>query len=252
MTTDNKTSRLAIVTDFDGTLMEQDVGDELMEALGIFGLPAVRAASARSRRGEIGSYDWIQAAYGQFGGRQQQVDATLDLMHPRLGAAELFAYCREQAMPITILSDGMEYYIRKLTARFGLEPERIVVNPIRYEADGSYTLGLQNDNPACRWCGCCKAQVVRELKREGWFVVYIGDGSSDVYGSSYADWTFARGYLAAHLRESNEPYFAFETFHDVLQQLRMHQAAYEAGTMAGRRAGGHSFCRFAQRNDLMG
>jgi 2,3-diketo-5-methylthio-1-phosphopentane phosphatase len=245
MTIQNMASRLAIVTDFDGTLMEQDVGDEIMEALGIFAHPAVREASARSRRGEIGSYEWIQAAYGPFGGRQHQVDAVIDRMHPRPGAAELFAYCRERAIPITILSDGMEYYIRNLTIRFGLEPERIVVNPIRYEADGAYTLGLQNDNPACRWCGCCKAQSVRELKQAGRLVVYIGDGSSDVYGSSYADWTFARGYLAAHLRESNEPYFAFETFHDVLQQLKTHHVEFEAGAMTGRRAGEHSFCRFA-------
>ncbi|MFC0215278.1 hypothetical protein ACFFK0_23065 [Paenibacillus chartarius] len=52
--------RLAIVTDFDGTLMEQDVGDELMEALKVSEHPAVRAVSARFARREIGYYDWIE------------------------------------------------------------------------------------------------------------------------------------------------------------------------------------------------
>ncbi|KIL42557.1 hypothetical protein SD70_01110 [Gordoniibacillus kamchatkensis] len=236
---------LALVTDFDGTLMEQDVGDELMEALGVRSHPAVLAASARGRRGEIGSYDWIPVSYGQLAGRQRDVDAVIERVHPRAGAAELFAFCRELGIPITILSDGMEYYIRKLTTKFGLEPDNIIVNPIRYEADGSYRLGLQNDNEACRWCGCCKAKVVRELKREGRRVIYIGDGTSDVYGSSFADWTFARGYLADHLRSAGAPAFPFETFHDVLDVLQPHIAAFADGTMHGRRAAaGDPFCKF--------
>jgi 2-hydroxy-3-keto-5-methylthiopentenyl-1-phosphate phosphatase len=238
-------TRLALVTDFDGTLMEQDVGDELMEALGVFAHPAVREASARLSRREAGSYDWIQAGYGQLAGRQRDVDAVIERMHPRAGAAELFAFCRERGIPVTILSDGMEYYIRKLTAKFGLEPDFLIVNPIRYEADGSYRLGLQNDNEACRWCGCCKAGAVRRLKAEGRKVIYIGDGTSDVYGASFADWTFARGYLARYLRRSGIPAFPFETFHDVLQVLKLRIAAFEDGTMAGRHlGGGHPFCRF--------
>lgn len=235
---------LALVTDFDGTLMHQDVGDELMEALGIIGHPSMREAVRRMNLGEVGSTAWIRAGYGQMEGRQAEVDAVIGRMQPRKGAAELFAFCREQRIPITILSDGMEYYIRKLTAKFGLMPDRIIANPIRYEADGSYRLGFQNDNEACRWCGCCKAGYVRGLKEQGWRVVYIGDGSSDVYGSAFADWTFARASLARHLRSCGEPFFPFETMHDVLELLESDTAAFRDGTRPGRRSGGHAFCKF--------
>jgi 2,3-diketo-5-methylthio-1-phosphopentane phosphatase len=237
-------SGLALVTDFDGTLMNQDVGDELMEALGVLGHPSLREAVRRMNRGEAGSTAWIQAGYGLLADRQAEVDAVIDRMRPRAGASELFAFCREQGIPVTILSDGMEYYIRKLTAKFGLEPDRIVVNPISYEADGGYRLGFQNDNEACRWCGCCKAGYVRGLKEQGRRVVYIGDGSSDVYGSAFADWTFARSSLARHLQSGGEPYFPFETMHDVLNLLQTETAAFRDGTMPGRRSGGHQFCKF--------
>ncbi|MFC0215279.1 hypothetical protein ACFFK0_23070 [Paenibacillus chartarius] len=82
------------------------------------------------------------------------------------------------------------------------------------------------------------------MKEAGWQVIYIGDGSSDVYGSAFADWTFARAYLARQLQQSGEPAFAFETFHDVLEVLRPNIESFRMGTMPGRSRGDHPFCSF--------
>jgi 2-hydroxy-3-keto-5-methylthiopentenyl-1-phosphate phosphatase len=237
-------NQLAVVTDFDGTLMHQDVGDEIMHALGVFREPAAIEASGRVARREIGSMEWIKVAYSFLAGRKEEVDRVIANVHPRRGALDFLRFCREHGIPVTILSDGMEYYITEIVRKFGIRAERIIANPIRYREDGTYELGLQNPNEACRWCGCCKAAVVRQLKAEGYRIVYIGDGTSDYYGSSFADWVFARGSLERYLRQEGTPHFRFETFDDVLAELQPNLDAFRQGTMPRRLRGANAFCRF--------
>ncbi|WP_167859392.1 MtnX-like HAD-IB family phosphatase [Paenibacillus cymbidii] len=236
---------LYVVTDFDGTLMHEDVGDELMEALGVVRDPALQEAVRKLRTKEGGSREWIMAAYPHLAGRKDEVDAVIGRVRLRDGAKRFLRYCEEQDVPVTVLSDGMAYYIETILAREGVQPAQTIANPIRYLPDGGYELKLQNDNAACSWCGCCKADVVRELKRDGSFVVYIGDGTSDYYGSAFADWVFARGTLAQYLTREGEAFFPFESFDDVLAVLQPQLASFRAGTAAGRRGRTNDFCRFA-------
>ncbi|KRF42730.1 MtnX-like HAD-IB family phosphatase [Paenibacillus sp. Soil787] len=212
--------KIAVVTDFDGTLMEQDVGDVIMEGLGVINEPQVTLASRLFREKKVGSLAWIEAAYPMLAGRQEQVDKLIEDVYLRDGAREFIDFCEQKDVPITVLSDGMLYYIEQILGREQVEVDRIIGNPITYLADGEFQFGLQNTNPACKWCGCCKASVVKQLKKEGWLVIYIGDGSSDYYGSGFADWIFARARLARYLKEEGTAYYPFETFHDILNIIR--------------------------------
>lgn len=211
---------LHIVTDFDGTLMHQDVGDEIMHTLGVVERPETREVSRLFMEKKIGTAKWIQTAFAFLENRQQEVDAVLERMRPRDGAERFLHYCREREYPVTVLSDGMRYYIDRLLERHQLEVDEIVANPIGYSASGQFLLGVQNDNPACDWCGCCKAGKVRSIKQAGEKVIYLGDGVSDFYGSRFADWIFARGSLARYLDKLGETYFPFETFHDVIAVMK--------------------------------
>lgn len=55
--------KIAVVTDFDGTLMGQDVGDVLMEGLDVLNEPKAIEASRHFREKKVGSLAWIEAAY---------------------------------------------------------------------------------------------------------------------------------------------------------------------------------------------
>jgi 2,3-diketo-5-methylthio-1-phosphopentane phosphatase len=240
-------SELVVVTDFDGTLMEQDVGDSIMDTLGINDTQEMQEVTRRFWGKEVGSKHWVLTGYGKVRERQQELDDVLHTIRPREGASAFLAYCRGHGVPVTVLSDGMEYYIRWLMERHGLAADEIIANPIRFEADGTYSLGLQNRNPACDWCGCCKADVVRSIKASGARVVYIGDGISDTYGSVFADIVFARASLARYLEEQGKPFYRFETFHDVLQIIQplVEQTADAKAQSDHATVPGHPFCRFA-------
>lgn len=236
---------LHIVTDFDGTLMHQDVGDTLMKELGVKHQEDAWKAERLVKEKKTGSRDCIPITYSYLEGKKAQVDEVIDRMHPRDGALSFLDFCRENGFPVTILSDGARYYIDKLTSKFDIRVHKIISNPITYRENGEYRVEMQNDNPACLWCGCCKAGEVRRLKQEGHYVVYIGDGSSDLYGSGFADWIFARSSLAAHLERTGEAYFPFESFHDVLRVLASQADAFRNGDAGGKRKNDNTFCKFA-------
>ena len=236
--------QLVVVTDFDGTLMEQDVGATLMKELGVEDRPDVRGKLERFLNKEIGSREWIHTSYGLLGDRQKEVDAIADRMNLRDGAEEFLAYCKNKSIPVTILSDGMKYYIDRIMAANHVTVDSVISNPIQYGEDGAYTLETQNTNPACSWCGCCKSGVVRKLKEEGNRVIYIGDGSSDIYGSSYADWIFARSSLARYLTREEISFYPFATFHDILKVVREREEHFLTGSPERREPAGHSFCKF--------
>ncbi|MVP01801.1 MtnX-like HAD-IB family phosphatase [Paenibacillus lutrae] len=242
---DKKQGQLVVVTDFDGTLMHEDVGAMLMQELGVEEKPETKEMLAKFLNKEIGSREWIHESYGQLGGRQEEVNAIADRVSLREGAEKFLDFCKSGGIPVTILSDGMEYYIHRILKRFGVEVDRIIANPIQYDKQGNYMLQVQNKNGACSWCGCCKAGVVRSLKAQGYRVIYIGDGSSDIYGSGFADWVFARSSLARYLEQEQIPFYPFATFHDVMDVLEPQLEQFHNG-QAGRRSEiPHAFCKFA-------
>ncbi|MGN7382355.1 MtnX-like HAD-IB family phosphatase [Paenibacillus sp. SAFN-117] len=239
-------SKLAVVTDFDGTLMQQDVGDLLMKKAGVEKEPAVVEAYRQFDAGQVGSMEVARTSYSFLADRKSLVDDVIRQINPREGAADFLDFCRKHGIPVTILSDGMEYYIREIIRKFDYQVEQIISNPIYYTEDGGYRLDFQNENEACKWCGCCKADVVRKLKQEGYHVLYIGDGTSDYYGSGFADWIFARARLAGYLEEAGEAYFPFETFHDVLKVIEPDLDKFLSGEASGKRMVPNTFCLFEE------
>lgn len=238
---------LHVVTDFDGTLMHHDVGNEIMQALGLVDHEEIKEITRRFLDKQIGTGEWIKRAFALVENRQADIDRVIERMLPRQGAFDFLAYCREQSIPITILSDGMKYYIDRLLAIYNIEVSEVIANPIGYEATGEFYLTLQNDNAACSWCGCCKAGKVRSLQQAGHQVIYLGDGVSDFYGSRFADWIFARGSLAKFLDKQGETYFPFESFHDVLDVLQSRLSEFRSGTIdyGNMRRKEADFCKFA-------
>ncbi|UJF32400.1 MtnX-like HAD-IB family phosphatase [Paenibacillus hexagrammi] len=223
-------NKIAVVTDFDGTLMEQDVGSTIMKQLGVEQESQLIEVLARFKRKEIGSYTWIEASTPLLEGKREQVDRLIEDKELRDGALDFLSFCKGEQVPVTILSDGLIYYIERILDRLQVEAEQVISNPITYSDNGELRYGLQNDNAACKWCGCCKASVVRKLKQDGWSIIYIGDGGSDYYGSAFADWIFARSSLVRYLTEEGTEFYPFQTFWDVLEVVQRNWNDFLAGT----------------------
>lgn len=226
---------LVVLTDFDFTISQVDVGDLICETLA----PYPPGPLARYVRGEIGSRLLWMESFAKV--KESEAAALADQVAIDPGFPVFAAWAGDEGIPLAVVSDGFTLYIDRILGRYGLGHVPVFAN--RYVARGS--LEWPHANPACDLCGCCKAGVVRRLKESGSHVVYLGDGTSDLYASGFADWVFAKHSLARFMREQGAPFFPLTGFADALAILRENLDRFRNGTMERRNTlQPHPRCRF--------
>lgn len=226
---------LVILTDFDYTISVVDVGDLICDTLAPYPLPLLE----RYARGEAGTRELWMASFARVD--RDEAAALADQVAIDPGFHAFAAWAEREGIPLAVVSDGFTLYIDRILGREGLGHLPVFAN--RYVERGR--LEWPNANPACDRCGCCKAGVVRRLKEAGARVVYIGDGYSDIYGASFADWVFAKSSLARYLERHGSPYFPLTGFADALAVLQQHLPRFRDGTMERRSTlRPHAQCRF--------
>jgi HAD superfamily phosphoserine phosphatase-like hydrolase len=208
--------RVALLLDFDGTATPRDVGGSL---LGHFARDdSWRVIDNDYVNGRIGSRVAYRLLENVLDGDPEQWErwalATTELDPGLPGLVEL---SRRAGWTLEILSDGLDFYIRALLRRAGLEVPFRASRVLRSEP--APRIRTPYMNPLCGRCGTCKADRVAELASAGHTVVYIGDGYSDLCAGPRAHRLFATGVLAEHCREGGIPHERFDDLDDVTRAL---------------------------------
>lgn len=212
---------LRIYVDFDGTVSVQDVGDSIYE---------------RFLSPERSGTDWLDGIIGDWKAEKissreclenlcentivsrPELDAHLDGHALTPGFSGFVEVCRRREIPLMILSDGFDYYIEFLLAKYGLSEIPFRANRMFFGENG-----LGADFPyfdlGCGRCANCKRAHIENDRRTGERVMYIGDGYSDRYAIRSADIVFACGELAAYCDRNGIAYHPFGDFHDVIRHL---------------------------------
>ena len=137
-------------------------------------------------------------------------------------------------MPLTIVSDGVDYFIARILARHGLGTLPVVANRLAGAAGRAALEQPRTARGLRRRLGGLQVRraAVAQTADPG-PMVYVGDGRSDFCVSGRADMLFAKGVLAEHATGQGQPYHAFDTFDDVSAAL----AGLAGQTPKSRRAG---------------
>lgn len=211
---------LVVLTDFDATITHQDVGDLIIDTLTPPSPETLRSFAG----GKVGSRALWQDSIARINPPQALALAQQVPIDPTFPA--FVRFCREQGLPLAVVSDGFGFYIEAILKREGLSDLPVFCN----EWVGPGDLAFPNTNPACDFCGCCKALVARRLKALGARIIYAGDGVSDLYAAGFADWVFARARLAAFMAEGGSPYYPLTDFAAVQTELSAHLSSFADGT----------------------
>jgi 2,3-diketo-5-methylthio-1-phosphopentane phosphatase len=213
---------LKLFIDFDGTISRGDVGNAFFRA---FGGAVCQDWIARYHAGEISARACFAGERDAMGPlRREEADAFVATRELDGGFAPLVAFCRQETIPVTILSDGLDCYIRPLLEREGLGDVPRYSNAVRWSDPGddgraSLTLEFPFGNAECDRCACCKRNLMLGASGDEDVIVYVGDGYSDRCPAEFADIVFAKGDLQTWCRERNISYFVFHDLHDVRRRM---------------------------------
>ena len=207
--------------DFDGTITTEDVGDGFFEH---FGGPVCREHVAAYRAEEISAVECFRretAAMRPF--TEEEANAFLRTKRLTAGVPEFIRFCRERGIELHILSDGLDYYIRRILGNEGLGDLSVHANRfVLLEGEEGKRTGFF-DAPGraeeCDRCANCKRNHLLRLAGEEHCIIYVGEGYSDRCAAQYADIVFAKDDLQRFCQAENISYHVYDDFHDIRVRL---------------------------------
>jgi len=177
---------LKVISDFDGTIVNIDTAEYLLER---FAGGDWRKYDDLFERREISFEECLRRQYRMIKEPKEKLLEAVDgVASFRTGFEDLVAFCSGRGVRFTILSAGLDFIIRPLLRREKLEnlvvlqAPRSKPTPRGIELDFS---GLEHPSSSN-----FKASVVQSIKARGTKVAYIGDGFSDFEPTKNADFRF--------------------------------------------------------------
>jgi len=210
-------SRLIIFSDFDGTVTRQDVGNRLFHHFsdGKSEGPVAlwRADKIDSRQCLLDEATLMRPV------TQEELYQFIDSFAVDPGFEPFVRLCRSHGVPLYILSDGLELYIKRLLSIHNLSSLSFFTNHADL-IDGHLQISFPFGGQGCGRCGNCKGYHIQRLRKAGQTVVYIGDGKSDLCAVPHADLIFAKDFLAAHCRENSIDFEPYDDFTAIAEYLK--------------------------------
>jgi 2,3-diketo-5-methylthio-1-phosphopentane phosphatase len=208
---------MQVFCDFDGTV---SIGDATDLVLSRFARPEWQAIESEWKQGLIGSAECMRRQVALIDASRRELDDLLDTVPIDPGFIRFLHACADFGIPVTVVSDGVDYFIRRILAAHGIDFLPIIANRLvclHGNASVFYSLTSPFRAPDCTAdAGVCKCAVVEGTAQQ----IYIGDGRSDFCVSAKAGVVFAKDKLADHCIEQGIPFFGFTDFTDLLQTFK--------------------------------
>jgi len=208
-----------VFTDFDGTITRNDIGDSMFK---VFGNPEKCSEAFRETRdGKIGMTESWRRSFATVESLSPATfDSFVEWQEIDAGFHRFERYCTGESIPINIVSDGFDLYIRHVLEREHLAHLPFYSNELMIDAGGTLVPVFPYTDSECTMCANCKRNHMLTKSGDESVIVYIGNGYSDRCPSRYADVVFAKGSLLTYCERENITYHRFETFDDVLSRFR--------------------------------
>ena len=203
--------------DFDGTITQEDQSFLLLDT---FGKGNWRQLLAEYREGKISVGQFNIKAFAMVKeDKQTLLDFITDKVKIRVGFSELLTYCRRNGFQFIIVSNGLDFYIDAILKHIGLRNIKVFAAQARFGSGGIEVkyMGLNRFHLE----GDFKETYVRSFLADGYRVIYVGNGLSDISPARQAHHIFARDELLAYCKEASLNCTPFIDLNDVVRGLEL-------------------------------
>lgn len=213
---------LAIFTDFDETITRINVTDTVLEK---FADPLWRAIQDAWLAGKLSAREVLQQQMPLITVEPEELNAFIDSVEVDPSFAEFAQFCRQEGHDLYVLSDGFDYWIRRILNRVvsetgGSWPFPVFACNLILKSPGVEISFPYFPDGCSHGCATCKPDLFFQLSRKAESSVVIGDGSSDFLLTRGADLVLAKGSLRRFCQTERIPYESFDHFGDVLEKVR--------------------------------
>jgi 2-hydroxy-3-keto-5-methylthiopentenyl-1-phosphate phosphatase len=205
----------SLFIDFDGTITTADIGNRLFTH---FSDGKNADVVERWIRREVTSIECLtEEARLVKAGRREVIEFVRQFaVDP--GFHSLMDLCKENSIDVTVVSDGLDIYIREILAREGYSGLKVMSNISRFKGD-TLQVEFPHWDESCGFCGNCKGAAIRNHLQLGHKSIFVGDGHSDLCAVDAADYLFAKADLASYLARSGKSFLPFGSLHEVADRI---------------------------------
>ena len=206
---------LAILSDFDGTIVPFNVFNAILER---FGGPECEEITRRWDMGEISQKEEYALGLATVSASKAEMETLLREVPIDPDFPRFVDLCRQRDIPLAVASDGLRWYIEYILHNHGVHGIQIYACEITFHNPG-YSVSFPHFDPAHPLRGVAKQTLVKSMQRQGYRVVFIGDGNNDIDPASVADLVFAKADLLRRTRDAGIPAIAFDGFAEISAHL---------------------------------
>lgn len=208
--------QIHIFSDFDGTVTKIDLGDQIFKEFGEF---EPHHTNLINKVIDIKEY-WHNLCHSLKKDVDQKTIAEYALKQEIDPYFKQFAiFCKDNGIPLSIVSDGFDAYIKPILKRESLEWLPVYSNRLLFETDVIQPV-FPGATESCKcFAASCKRNSVINQVPEDKIIIFIGDGYSDYCAAEHSDVIFAKKNLAAYCNENRLPHYPFKNFFDIKRLL---------------------------------
>ena len=203
--------------DFDGTITEEDMGFLLLDS---FASEGWRQLLTEYREGRMSVGYFNTKAFAMVkADRQTLLKFVRSKVKIRAGFHELLGYCHEKGFRFAIVSNGLVFYIESILRDIGIDNIDILAAQTNFTPNGieAKYMGPEGNQIQDGF----KETYIRLFLRNGYRVVYVGNGISDTSPAKLAHHIFATGELLNYCKETNLNCTPFVDLNDVVKGLEL-------------------------------
>ena len=210
-----KNKKILIQCDFDGTVTVDDISFMLLDA---FATGDWRKLDDEYTAGKITVGEFNDRAFAMLrAGKKEMLDYLKGKVVVRAGFKEFVKLCQEKGIRLVIISNGWDFYVKQILGDIG-------INGVEYHSAETY---FEGGKLQVRYIGPegqvvdteFKEKYVRKFNNEGYDVVYVGNGTSDLSPARGARKIFATDSLLENCRKAGINCVPFTSFDEICQVI---------------------------------
>jgi 2-hydroxy-3-keto-5-methylthiopentenyl-1-phosphate phosphatase len=209
-------NKILIQCDFDGTATRDDVSFMLLDA---FAKGDWRAINKQYTDGKITVGQFNEGAFGLVkAGKKVMLDYIKDRAKLRPGFKDFVNLCQKKGIRLVIVSNGLDFYIKNILEKNGLKGLEYHAAETRFYSTGLKVRYIGPDASVVD--SAYKDKYVNYYLKEGYRVIYIGNGTSDLAPARISHQIFATESLLEHCQRSGVTCIPFTSFLEINRVIK--------------------------------